>query len=65
MRRINKRTQLTHSSITSPSPMIFGPASSGGFLRASSAASASANCRFNFSKALKRITKGGGCALGV
>lgn len=46
--------KLTHSSITSPSPIIFGPASSGGFLRASSAASASANWRFNFSKAFKK-----------
>lgn len=42
---------LTHSSITSPSPTTRGPASSGGFLRASTAASASANWRFNFSKA--------------
>lgn len=48
-----KDNKLTHSSITSPSPIIFGPDSSGGFLRASSAASASANWRFNFSKALR------------
>ena len=42
---------LTHSSITSPSPTIRGPVSSGGFLRVSSAASASANCRLSFSSA--------------
>lgn len=50
----NYRTELTHSSITSPSPMIFGPASSGGFLRASTAASASANWRLNFSRVFKQ-----------
>lgn len=38
-----RNDQLTHSSITSPSPIILGPVSSGGFLRASRAASASAN----------------------
>ena len=41
--------KLTHPSMTRPSPIILGPASSGGFLRASTAASASANWRFNFS----------------
>ena len=41
----------THSSITSPSPTTRGPVSTGGFLRVSSAASASANWRFSFSKA--------------
>ena len=40
---------LTHSSITSPSPTTRGPASSGGFLRASSSASASASCLLSFS----------------
>lgn len=42
---------ITHSSMTSPSPTIRGPVSSGGFLRVSSAASASANCRLSFSSA--------------
>lgn len=41
---------LTHSSMTSPSPTILGPVSSGGFFRASSEASASANCRLSFSR---------------
>lgn len=45
---------LTHSSITSPSPTIRGPVSSGGFLRVSSAASASANCRLSFSSAFRK-----------
>nr|AFK41474.1 unknown [Medicago truncatula] len=36
--------------MTGPSPIILGPASSAGFFRSSRAASASANCRFNFSK---------------
>uniref|UniRef100_A0A2P2KVD7 Structural molecule n=1 Tax=Rhizophora mucronata TaxID=61149 RepID=A0A2P2KVD7_RHIMU len=40
-----------HSSITRPSPITRGPVSDGGFLRASRAASASANWRFNFSSA--------------
>lgn len=40
--------------MTSPSPIILGPTSSAGFLRASRAASASASCRFSFSKALMR-----------
>lgn len=34
---------LTHSSITRPSPTTLGPVSTGGFLRDSNAASASAN----------------------
>lgn len=45
----------THSSITSPSPIIRGPESSGGFLRASSAASASASCLFNLSICFNKI----------
>ena len=48
---------ITHSSMTSPSPTIRGPVSSGGFLRASSAASASANCRLSFSRALTNKRK--------
>lgn len=53
---IEREIILTHSSITSPSPpTIRGPVSSGGFLRVSSAASASANCRLSFSIA---FTKG-------
>ena len=47
-------SKLTHSSMTRPSPIILGPASSGGFLRFSTAASASANWRFNFSMALMK-----------
>ena len=46
---------LTHSSMTSPSPTILGPVSSGGFFRASSAASASANCRLSFSRGLTEM----------
>jgi len=46
---------LTHSSITSPSLTTRGPASSGGFLRASSSASASASCLLSFSSALTEI----------
>lgn len=42
---------ITHSSMTRPSPTTLGPVSTGGFLRASSAASASASWRFSFSKA--------------
>lgn len=51
--QINKMEDgVTHSSITSPSPTILGPVSSGGFLRVSSAASASASWRFNLSNFL-------------
>ena len=45
--------QHTHSSITRPSPTTRGPASTGGFFWTSSAASASASCRFSFSRAWK------------
>lgn len=47
------KTYLTHSSITSPSPTMRGPASSAGLFRSSSKASASANCRLSFSSALR------------
>jgi hypothetical protein len=40
--------------MTSPSPTIFGPFSSGGFFRASSAASASANWLLSFSNCFRK-----------
>lgn len=49
------RIICTHSSITRPSPIIRGPESSGGFLRASSAASDSASCLFNLSICFNKI----------
>ena len=52
-----KVTDLTHSSITRPSPTMRGPLSSGGFLRASSAASASASWRFSLSICLKNVAR--------
>lgn len=51
--RCNVGSIVTHSSITRPSPTSRGPESTGGFLRTSSAASASANCLFSFSRACK------------
>lgn len=53
--QIARKKSITHSSITSPSPTIRGPVSSGAFLCASSAASASASCLFSFSICFKKV----------